>query len=32
MSGRSLETHPIHLGKGAAAIPQPEFPRDERAP
>ena len=31
MSGRSLETHPIHLGKGAAAIPQPEFPRDERA-
>jgi quercetin dioxygenase-like cupin family protein len=27
----SLETHPIHLGKGASAVPQPEFPRDERA-
>jgi mannose-6-phosphate isomerase-like protein (cupin superfamily) len=26
-----LETHPIHLGKGATAVPQPEFPRDERA-
>ena len=29
--GRLLEKHPIHLGKGATAIPQPEFPRDERA-
>jgi mannose-6-phosphate isomerase-like protein (cupin superfamily) len=27
----SLETHPIHLGKGATAVSQPEFPRDERA-
>ena len=27
----SLEAHPIHLGKGATAVPQPEFPRDERA-
>ncbi len=26
-----LETHPIHLGRGATAVPQPEFPRDERA-
>ncbi|HZF45274.1 MAG TPA: cupin domain-containing protein [Sphingomonadaceae bacterium] len=26
-----LETNPIHLGMGASAIPQPEFPRDERA-
>lgn len=25
-----LETHPIHLGLGATAVPQPEFPRDER--
>ena len=31
MTARSLETHPIHLGKGATAEPQPEFPRDERA-
>ena len=31
MSARSLETHPIHLGKGGTAVPQPEFPRDERA-
>ena len=30
MSARSLETFPIHLGAGATAIPQPEFPRDER--
>lgn len=29
--GRSLEKHPIHLGGGASAVPQPEFPRDERA-
>src|SRR6478752_6702626 len=29
--GRSLEKFPIHLGKGATAVPQPEFPRDERA-
>lgn len=27
----SLENHPIHLGLGATAISQPEFPRDERA-
>jgi hypothetical protein len=31
MAKHTLETHPIHLGKGATAIPQPEFPRDERA-
>jgi mannose-6-phosphate isomerase-like protein (cupin superfamily) len=31
MTARSLETHPIHLGKGASAVAQPEFPRDERA-
>jgi len=31
MTARNLETHPIHLGKGATAVPQPEFPRDERA-
>ena len=29
--GRRLETHPIHLGRGACAVPQPAFPRDERA-
>lgn len=28
---RPLETFPIHLGKGATAVAQPEFPRDERA-
>ena len=28
---RSLEKFPIHLGKGATAVAQPEFPRDERA-
>lgn len=27
----SLERHPIHLGLGATAEPQPEFPSDERA-
>ena len=26
-----LEERPIHLGMGATAIPQPEFPRDEQA-
>ena len=26
-----LEQHPIHLGKGGTALPQPAFPRDERA-
>ena len=26
-----LETRPIHLGAGGTAVPQPEFPRDERA-
>ncbi len=31
MTARSLESHPIHLGKGATAVAQPEFPRDERA-
>jgi quercetin dioxygenase-like cupin family protein len=31
MSARSLETYPIHLGLGARAVEQPEFPRDERA-
>ncbi|MEO6152398.1 MAG: cupin [Croceibacterium sp.] len=28
---RRLEQYPIHLGRGASAVPQPEFPRDERA-
>ena len=31
MTARSLERYPIHLGKGATAVPQPEFPRDDRA-
>ena len=31
MTARSLQRFPIHLGKGAAAEAQPEFPRDERA-
>lgn len=35
MTGKRLETHPIHLGKGGHGGPgaeaQPEFPRDERA-
>lgn len=31
MTARSLETHPIHLGRSASAEPQPEFPADERA-
>jgi mannose-6-phosphate isomerase-like protein (cupin superfamily) len=31
MTARSLERFPIHLGKGAGAVPQPEFPADERA-
>ena len=31
MTARSLETHPIHLGAGGSAVPQPEFPCDERA-
>ena len=30
MSARPLEAHPIHLGRGGTAVPQPEFPRDER--
>jgi quercetin dioxygenase-like cupin family protein len=29
--GRSLEIYPIHLGMGATAEPQPEFPRGEAA-
>lgn len=28
---RSLENFPIHLGNRATGVPQPEFPRDERA-
>lgn len=31
MAGQTLEKHPIHLGNGGTAVPQPEFPRDERA-
>ena len=31
MTARSLERFPIHLGKGAAAEAQSEFPQDERA-
>lgn len=31
MTARSLETHPIHLGKSATAEPQPEIPSDKRA-
>src|SRR5690606_21373403 len=31
MTARKLETHPIHLGRGGTAVPQSEFPRDERA-
>ncbi len=31
MTALSLEARPIHLGRGGAAVPQPEFPRDERA-
>ena len=31
MTARSLETHPVHLGKGGTAVPQPEFPRDSQA-
>jgi quercetin dioxygenase-like cupin family protein len=31
MTARRLESHPLHLGLGASAVPQPEFPRDERA-
>ena len=31
MTARSLESFPIHLGNGGTAVPQPEFPRDERA-
>ncbi|MBO9517586.1 MAG: cupin domain-containing protein [Porphyrobacter sp.] len=31
MAGTNIQTHPIHLGNGGTAVPQPEFPRDERA-
>jgi quercetin dioxygenase-like cupin family protein len=31
MTARSLATHPIHLGRGGSAVPQPEFPHDDRA-
>jgi mannose-6-phosphate isomerase-like protein (cupin superfamily) len=31
MAKHDLEKNPIHLGQGATAVPQPEFPRDERA-
>lgn len=29
--GLPLDSRPIHLGKGATAVAQSEFPRDERA-
>lgn len=29
--GKSLESFPVHLGRGATAETEPEFPRDERA-
>ena len=31
MAGMNIQTHPIHLGNGGTAVPQPAFPRDERA-
>jgi hypothetical protein len=31
MSALPLEDRPIHLGRGGCAVPQPPFPRDERA-
>ena len=31
MTSRSLETHPIHLGRGGTAVAQPAFSPDERA-
>lgn len=31
MAGIPLGRFPLHLGLGATAVPQPEFPRDERA-
>ena len=31
MTAPSLETHPIHLGLGATAEPQPAFPKDDSA-
>jgi mannose-6-phosphate isomerase-like protein (cupin superfamily) len=31
MSALSLESRPIHLGRGGSAEPQPPFPHDERA-
>ena len=31
MSARSLETFPLHLGKGATVVSEPAFPHDERA-
>lgn len=31
MTARRLEEHPVHLGKGGVAVPQPTFPRNERA-
>lgn len=31
MTALPLGTRPIHLGKGATAEPQPEFPRNEEA-
>src|SRR5690606_15495344 len=31
MTARNLADFSIHLGLGATAVPQPEFPRDERA-
>lgn len=31
MTARNLTRQPLHLGLGASAVPQPEFPHDERA-
>jgi hypothetical protein len=31
VTARSLEAHPIHLGRSGSAVLQPEFPRDDRA-
>ena len=31
MTGKLLESHPIHLGANGSAVPQPEFPRDSQA-
>jgi mannose-6-phosphate isomerase-like protein (cupin superfamily) len=31
MEALRLDDHPVHLGTGASMVPQPAFPRDERA-